>query len=342
MKDKNYKEIAQRMEEDAFHRGCYLSVLVEDIYDERFWQCIIENVRQNLTDKIDFPNPTSHGTRGKDILKKFEDFVNKKLIICIDSDCEYLYNNEEELWYCCNYIYHTVIYSKENFQCNHFSLNEICKDLTTKSYDFKELFKNISLKISPLFDVWLYFKEIQDNRFITNKTFRDILCLEGTGFDNIGDENILYQSIKNRVKSELQTIKNSLGNDDWYNSIVTNDIPDIKKRLKEGNLFPEEHEIISFCYGHAVLEEFVEPLMANLIESLKNIKLEESKQNLCEASDKDLKNTSRRIEKLARQDIKTKLNDSYKYLIYATADNEQMKKIKERLDIELIAIELYP
>jgi hypothetical protein len=112
MKHQNYKEIAQRMEEDAFHRGCHLSVLVEDIYDERFWQSLIEYVKPSLINKIDFPNPTLNGTRGKDILKKYEDFVNEKIIICIDSDCEYLYNNEEDLWYCQNYIYHTVVFSK--------------------------------------------------------------------------------------------------------------------------------------------------------------------------------------------------------------------------------------
>lgn len=106
MKDHDYKELAQRMEEDAFHKGCYLSVLLEDIYDERFWECIIEYVRPNLKDKIDFPNPTPKGTRGKDILKKF---------ICIDSDCEYLYDNNA--WYVADYIYNTIVYSKENFQC---------------------------------------------------------------------------------------------------------------------------------------------------------------------------------------------------------------------------------
>jgi hypothetical protein len=84
MRDQDYQEIAERMKADAFHKGCDLSALVEDIYDERFWECIIENVKPNLKNKIDFPNPTPKGTRGKDILKKFKSFVDKKFIICID------------------------------------------------------------------------------------------------------------------------------------------------------------------------------------------------------------------------------------------------------------------
>ncbi|OQX23919.1 MAG: hypothetical protein BWK80_23460 [Desulfobacteraceae bacterium IS3] len=335
MKDQNYKEIAERMEADAFHRGCYLSVLVEDIYDERFWECIIENVKPNLKDKIDFPNPSSEGIRGKDILKNFKNFVRKKIIICIDSDCEYLYS--DKVWYLSDYIYHTIVYSKENFQCDYLSLNEICKDITLKTYDFKSLFENISRKVSPLFYLWLLFKKNnwhQLNSLISSETFENILNFEGTPFDNIGDENILYQNIKDRVNETLQTLKNVMDNESWYDSIFTDDIPEIKKRLTEKYLIHEE-EILSFCYGHAVLEQFVQPFMIKLIEILKALKKQEIEQALSEASNNVIDNTIRRIENIAQQDIKTKLNDSYKYLIYGTVDNKEMQKIKEKIAKEL-------
>jgi len=242
--NQDYKELAERMEEDAFHRGCYLSVLVEDIYDERFWECIIENVRPDLKNKIDFPNPTPKGTRGKDILKKFKSFVKENLIICIDSDCEYLY--DDNVWYVADYIYHTVVYSKENFQCDHLSLNEICKDLTLKSYDFKRLFANISQKVSPLFYIWIFFRTNnlhQFDGFINNKTFEEILSFEGIQFGNIGDENIL-QSIEDRVNNKLQILKNEMG-EGWYDSTFTYDIPEIKERLTEQySIYEEEIFII--------------------------------------------------------------------------------------------------
>ncbi|MBD2148227.1 DUF4435 domain-containing protein [Sphaerospermopsis sp. FACHB-1194] len=118
MKDQDYEMLAKRMVEDAWMRGCDISVLVEDIYDQRLWECIIENVKPELRDKIDFPNPVPKGTRGKDVLKKFKDFVSEKLIICVDSDCEYLY--DDQVWYIAKYIYHTVVYSKENETGNAF------------------------------------------------------------------------------------------------------------------------------------------------------------------------------------------------------------------------------
>ena len=92
MKNDNYQEIVERMRADAFHNGCNISVLVEDIYDEEFWRLIIENAQPNLINRIYFPSYINKkGTRGKDILKKYQSCVNKKFIICIDSDCEYLY-----------------------------------------------------------------------------------------------------------------------------------------------------------------------------------------------------------------------------------------------------------
>jgi len=330
-----YQMIAERMEADACMNGLDLSVLVEDIYDQRFWECIIENVKPDLKDKIDFPNPTPKGTRGKDILEKFRNYVSKKIIICVDSDCEYLYDHN--VWYIdiAEYIYHTVVYSKENFQCHHLSLNEIPKNLTTKRYDFKNLFENISRRVSPIFYFWFYSKETNFRDFdtlVNNETFKKILSFEGTQFQNLGDENILYQSIEDRVNYILQDIKNSMG-EAWYDATVENDIPEIRQRLTEKYSIHEE-EILAFCSGHSVLEEFVQPFMEKIIEILKNQKIEELKQTINQASERVIHERVSSIEKMAKKDIVTELSDSFTYIIYHNVD-QNMEKIKEKLAKEL-------
>lgn len=330
----DYKTLAETMEADAFHRGCDISVLVEDIYDERFWECLIENVKPSLKNKIDFPFPTPTGTRGKDILKNFKDFVNRKLIICIDSDCEYLHNNN--VWYASEYIYNTVVYTKENFQCNHLVLNEICKDLTSKSYDFKALLENISLKILPWFYFWIHFNEIKYDEFddiISQEVFKKILDFQNIKFENIGDEIILYEVIEDRVNNILQDLKNLMDNDSWYDSIFSNEFPIIKNRLLQ-NLICEE-DILSFCYGHVVKEEFIEPFMTKIIEILKNLRIEEIEMELSQASKKVVDETIARINNNADQGIDTKFNDGFKYLIYGTNENQEMQKIKNKLAKEL-------
>ena len=328
-----YEVAAKRMEEEARQKRCDISVLVEDFYDEEFWRCIIENVKPNLRNKIFFPYPSRKGTRGNSILKNYKSFVNAKFIICIDSDCEYLYKNN--IWYNSDFIYHTFVYSKENFQCNYFSLSEICKSLTTKNYDFENLLKNISQIISPLFYVWLYFKENRNERFddlINNDEFEKVLDFHDSLFEDIGDEYILFKSIEDKVNDKLQYLKNIMDDDSWYGSIFEFDIPIIKNQLIEQySIHPEN--ILSFCYGHCVLDKFVTPFMIKLITILKNLKIEEVRQSLSE--DRDIENTISRIENIARLDIKTKLSDSFKYLIYETTENREIQKIKIKLDEEL-------
>jgi hypothetical protein len=332
----DYKELAEMIEADAFQGGYDISVLVEDIYDERFWQCLIENVKPSLKNKINFPHPASTGTRGKNILENFKNFVNNKLIICIDSDCEYLHNHN--VWYMSEYIYNTFVYTKENFQCNHLVLNEICKDLISRSYDFKALLENISLKTLPLFYLWIHFNEIQYhefNRIINQKeVFKKILDFRNIGFKTIGDESILYQTIEDRVNDVLQTLKESMDNDSWYDSIFLSEFPIIENRLLQENLMRGE-DTLSFCYGHAVLDEFIKPFMTKIIEILKNLRIEEVKMELSKASKEDVDNIIARVNNNADQDINTKLNDGFKYIIYGTNENQEMQKIKNKLAKEL-------
>jgi len=327
----NYKQLAERMEADAFHRGCDMSVLVEDYHDQRFWECLIESVKPELKNKIDFPvSIDPKGTRGTSILKKYKEFVKSNFIICVDSDSEYLY--DENVWYRNDFIFDTIVYSKENFQCHHVALNEICKDLTFKSYDFQSLFEEISKSIADMFYFWLYFKEIRDNKFITNATFEEILAFDETDFNQLGDEYKIIATIKEKTSKVLEELKVKM-EENWYDATIQNDIPNIKKRLNEQSI--REEDILLFCYGHALMNQFVEPFVSKVIELLKIQKIGEIKSELGGASGKNLSNTISRIENISQQDIKTKLTDSFKYLIYNSQYSKEIQAIKNRLQSQL-------
>lgn len=335
MVDDLYKEISERIVADAFHsKGCNLSVLCEDIYDNDFWRCIIEDAKPSLKDKLDFPNPNPKGTRGKDVLKKFKNYVNKKMIICVDSDCEYLYDNN--VWYIDTYIYHTIVHSRENFQCNHLSLNEICKQIADKSYNFRTLFEHISEIISILFYIWIHLKETGDySRFdgiINNEQFRKILNFQDIQYNSLEDEINLYQTIKDRVDCVLKNLEASMS-EGWYKSVIEYEVPQLRTKLIEQyEIHPEE--TLSFFYGHGVLENLVEPLTIKITDLLKKSRIEEVRQELSQASENDIRNTISRIENASRQDVKTKIGDSFKYIIYAIK-NKYIKEIQQKLVSEL-------
>ena len=335
MVDDLYKEISERIVADAFHsKGCNLSVLCEDISDNGFWRCIIEHAEPSLKDKLYFPNPHPKGIRGKDVLKKLKNYVNKKMIICVDSDCEYLYENN--VWYIDKYIYHTIVHSRENFQCHHLSLNEICKDIADKSYDFRTLFEDISERISIIFYIWVHLKETGNySRFdgiINNEEFRKILDFQSIEYNSLEDEINLYQTIKDRVDRVLKNLEASMG-EGWYKAVIEYEVPQLRKRLIEQyKIHPEE--ILSFFYGHGVLENFVEPLTIKITNLLKKSRIEELRQELSQASENDIINTIRRIENASGQDVKTKIGDSFKYIIYGI-ENKYIKEIQQKLMSEL-------
>lgn len=335
MVDDLYKEISERIVADAFHsKGCNLSVLCEDIYDNGFWRCIIEHAEPSFKDKLDFPNLHPQGTRGKDVLKKFKNYVNKKMIICVDSDCEYLYDNK--VWYIDTYIYHTIVHSKENFQCNPFSLNEICKQISDKSYDFKTLFEHISKEISTLFYIWIYLKETGNyssfDGIVNNEQFRNILELHNIQFNSLEDKINLVLDIERRVDLVLKNIEASMG-EGWYQSVIEYEVPLIRNKLIEQYGIHQE-EILLFFYGHGVLENLVEPLTIKITDLLKKLRIEEVRRELSQASENDINNTISRIENASKQDIKTKIGDSFLYIIYAIED-KYIKAIQQKLVSEL-------
>lgn len=73
MNKKNFAEAADKMVSDAFALGYDLSVLVEDIYDISFWRYIIEFVRPDLKDKLDFPTMFKRNKRKK-YIKRIQRF----------------------------------------------------------------------------------------------------------------------------------------------------------------------------------------------------------------------------------------------------------------------------
>ncbi|MFN6035940.1 MAG: hypothetical protein ACK48B_18275, partial [Dolichospermum sp.] len=159
-----------------------------------------------------------------------------------------------------------------------------------------------------------------------------VLNNDPTNFNTIRHENLLFPRLQEKDNDILEKLKNGIDNDSWYESIFTIDIPDIQNRLtEEYSIRPED--ILSFCYGHGVLDQFVEPFMRKLITILKNLKIEEVKQALSE--DKDIDNTISRIENIARRDIKTMLNTSLIYLLLDATENKQIQDIKKKLDKEL-------
>lgn len=122
--------------------------------------------------------------------------------------------------------------------------------------------------------------------------------------------------------------------EDLYQAILKNEIPGIRTELvSQYNI--QKNEIISFLYGHAVLENFFKPLLNKIIKLLHDKAIEKLNQQLSGATEKVKQNRiSKLINLFSEQDLKTKLNDGFKSMIYA-GENKQIKVIQQKMVSEL-------
>ncbi len=312
------KEIAERMEADAFLKNCDISVLVEDWKDEIFWQAVIK--KQFPHYKIDFPYSEA---KGSDAVLKYKDFVNKKLIICIDSDNKYLYTENHDLFK--NYIFHTYVYNIENFQCNPNSLKQICKEIVLlDNFDFQNFLKKLSETISPILYFWLYIYETsykEGKEILSVKKIRKVLKLKSEEIDITNIEETFIK-LKENIEILLNELKTTM---DWYDSAVEYNIPDIKEKLSKQNILIDE--IYLFFNGHIIFENIITPLLNSVITKLKQDKISEIKETLKNAKGKVLEENLKQFENITNKDVATKLSDNFNYAINNLENNEWMTKI---------------
>ena len=312
------KEIAERMEADAFLKNCDISVLVEDWKDEIFWQAVIK--KQFPHYKIDFPYSEA---KGSDAVLKYKDFVNKKLIICIDSDNKYLYTENHDLFK--NYIFHTYVYNIENFQCNPNSLKQICKEIVLlDNFDFQNFLKKLSETISPILYFWLYIYETsykEGKEILSAKKIRKVLKLKSEEIDITNIEETFIK-LKENIEILLNELKTTM---DWYDSAVEYNIPDIKEKLSKQNILIDE--IYLFFNGHIIFENIITPLLNSVITKLKQDKISEIKETLKNAKGKVLEENLKQFENITNKDVATKLSDNFNYAINNLENNEWMTKI---------------
>ncbi len=327
--------MAERMEEDAFHRGCNLTVLIENFKDQIFWETLIEHIVPELKFKIDFPFYSPKGTRGKTEILKFKDFIKSNFIICVDSDCDHLY--AENHWIDSKYIYHTFVNSVEIYQCNPNGMSLIVREITTLNYDFNSLFTNLSATLETLFYFIIYVNRINyqtGKEILCNKNLENLLEVKEGIYNSVGDESIIFQSIEDKANELLDNLKSEM-TESWYDEAICTDIEQIKEELKSKYGITKD-DICCFIQGHAIFEKFVIPFTKDLIKCLAETKKQQIENELHTSSKTDKSNAIDHFTNIVtQQDLATKINDNYKYPIFNPQSFKWIKYVNSKILCEL-------
>ncbi len=165
-------------------------VYVEGYEDVAFWRGIFDHFRNpylrfeiSVPDRGDLP-------KGKKVLLQTIPRSSEELLLCVDSDFDYLFAGRTEQSRqvgAAQFMFHTYAYATENYLCYAPSLHNICVKATkndTRIFDFVRFMHDYSTTIHPLFVWYAYSAQMASEHIFTLNDFKSAVRL---GYLDIAD-----------------------------------------------------------------------------------------------------------------------------------------------------------
>ncbi len=143
---------AQYFKDSVFQLGKNVGVRIEAKSDEPFWSFVFKKILPHLKPEFypqcyQFPSPN---TAGKKCVLLLKEFADKELALCVDSDYDYLLENQNLNH---SFIFQTYAYSFENYHCFSQNLKKVFQTIVNTEgvdFDFEYFLKEYSNNIYEL------------------------------------------------------------------------------------------------------------------------------------------------------------------------------------------------
>ncbi|MFI3263368.1 MAG: DUF4435 domain-containing protein [Rikenellaceae bacterium] len=263
-----YLKAAQKFSKTDLREKIY--VFVEGYGDISFWRSILS---RHETDKLTFEInvPVREDlAKGKKVLLNMKESLGDNLIICLDSDFDYLLGDATEQSKLVNrspYIFHTYTYAIENYLCYPPSLRDITVKATKNDriiFDFERFMTDYSEVIYNLF-LWYVFAA-QVNTYLhifTLVDFRNTVRLNYVDVENNGKSTLdwLKRQCLKREKSLI-----------LKNRHHVKAVDEMRVSLEKLGVTPQN--VYYFMHGHTLYDNVVTVLLESICDSLKELMIE--------------------------------------------------------------------
>jgi hypothetical protein len=251
-----------------FPKGTAKEVLVyvEGNDDKPFWSNILAPLERQLNVRFNMQTPT----KGKKwALKQDIGGLGLYLIICVDSDYDYLLQDATEISRKINnsdYIFQTYSYSIENLQCYSGSLQAVWAALTQsekKMVDFDDLLRKYSQIVYRLFLWSFYFYKAKRQSCFTIAQLSDAIQIHAinSAATLAAQVDATLQTLKNRVKSKEHDLESSFAAEKTC-------VEALSENLK--TLGVTQDNTYLFARGHTIKDVVVTLLRATIKHLLKS------------------------------------------------------------------------
>ena len=243
-------------------------VFVEGYEDVAFWRGIFDN----------FPNPhlrfeVSVPTRkdlpkGKKVLLSMAEQANDDLLLCMDSDFDYLFDNEDEVSRQIvesPYMFHTYTYATENYLCYAPSLHNVCVKAVKNDahiFDFERFMADYSRTIYPLFLWYAYSASRKTESVLPLVDFKAAVRLGYLDIEQNGANTIAW--LQRNIERRIASLKAE-------HPDMAREIPAFAERIRKKGVEPEL--TYHFMHGHTLMDNVVMVLLEGVCEKLRQMSL---------------------------------------------------------------------
>ena len=270
-------------------------VFVEGYEDVAFWRGIFDHfVNPYLRFEISVPTREDL-PKGKKVLINSADKACETLLLCMDSDFDYLLSDDDEQSRLITehpFMFHTYAYATENYLCYAPSLHNVCVKATkndTRIFSFERFLADYSRTIHPLFLWYVYSASCHTENIFPLADFKASVKLNYLDIPNNGQGTIEW--LARQVARREQSLR------EQYPEMAAK-MAEFDKYLRRKGVEPELTYL--FMHGHTLMDNVVMVILNDVCEKLRQMSIAKivcsSKQGIALKNEmSNYKNTLRSI-----------------------------------------------
>ena len=266
----SYFEAANKLKAKAARRR--IVAYVESYDDIYFWRTVLspfENDKRYF--EVMLPSKMNLTRGKKSVLMNFLEGepLGRDMIACVDADYDYLlqgrtHTSKQVLN--SPYVFHTYVYSIENFQCYAPSLHDVCVSVTLNDhriFDFRDYFQQFSVAIFPLF-IWSIM--VYRNGNYPKFTISDFNRIADPGGFNVQVPEPSLANVRRKVDVKVRDLQRQFPN-------AKEEYLALKQELKDLGVTPQTTYL--YIQGHHLFDTVVAPILSKVCNLLRQERQQE-------------------------------------------------------------------
>ena len=243
-----------------------VQVFVEGYEDVAFWRSIFDHFQNDyLRFEISVPNRDDL-PKGKKVLLSMIPRSGEELLLCVDSDFDYLVEDRTETSREVNgaqFMFHTYTYATENYLCYAPSLHNVCVKATKNDshiFDFVQFMADYSRTIYPVFLWYAYSAQLSYESVFTLQEFKNTVRLGYLEVECNGADTLAW--VGRQVQRKLRRLEDE-------HPDMRDDIEAFGEYLRTKGVEPENTYL--YMHGHTLMDNVVMPMLNSVCDKLRQM-----------------------------------------------------------------------